>query len=75
MRRLHSSYFLHFIKYYESDQIKEDEISGACNTHIKNGIEIECECVEWIYLAQDRVQWQVLVTKIINLFHKRRGIY
>jgi hypothetical protein len=27
---------------------------------------VGCEVVEWIYLAQDRVQWRVLVRNIIT---------
>lgn len=27
---------------------------------------VGCEFVEWIYLAQDRVQWRVLVRNIIS---------
>jgi hypothetical protein len=31
--------------------------------------------VAWIHLAQDKVQWQVLVDTVMTFgFHKRRGI-
>jgi phosphoribosyl-ATP pyrophosphohydrolase len=31
---------------------------------------IGCEGVEWIHLAQDRDQWQALVSTIMNLWPK-----
>jgi hypothetical protein len=33
--------------------------------HIK---EIQCEGVEWIYLALDRIQWWALVNVIMSLW-------
>jgi hypothetical protein len=34
--------------------------------------EKECDDVQWIHLAQDRVQWQAVVNTITNFeFHKR----
>jgi hypothetical protein len=30
--------------------------------------ETACENVDWIHLAQDRVQWQTLANMIMNLF-------
>jgi hypothetical protein len=36
--------------------------------------ETGCEDVDWIHLAQDRVQWWVLVNVVMSLgFHKRWG--
>jgi urocanate hydratase len=33
------------------------------------------QVVDWIQLAQDRVQWQALGTMVMNLgFHKRQGL-
>jgi hypothetical protein len=29
--------------------------------------EIECIGIEWMHLAQDRVQWQALVKTVMNL--------
>jgi hypothetical protein len=29
--------------------------------------EIECECLDWIKLAQDRIQWRALVNMLMNL--------
>jgi hypothetical protein len=29
--------------------------------------ETECEGVEWIHLAQDRVQWRAVVDTVMNL--------
>jgi hypothetical protein len=40
--------------------------------------EIGCECVNWIHLAQNRVQWRALVNTVMNLrviYSLRRGIY
>jgi hypothetical protein len=30
--------------------------------------EVGCEGEEWIQMAQDRVQWQVLVNTVMNLW-------
>jgi hypothetical protein len=36
--------------------------------------EIGREDVDWIHLAQDRVQWQVLVNRVMNLrFPQKEG--
>jgi hypothetical protein len=36
--------------------------------NIRMGLrEIRCEAVDWIYLAQDVVQWRDLVTTVMNL--------
>jgi hypothetical protein len=41
--------------------------------NIKMGLEeIGCEDVDWIHLAEDRVQWWVLVNAVMSLrFHKK----
>lgn len=33
--------------------------------------EIEYECVKWIHLTQDRVQWQTFLSDRLSAFHKR----
>jgi hypothetical protein len=30
--------------------------------------EIGWECVDWLHLAQDRVQWRTLVNKVVETF-------
>jgi hypothetical protein len=39
--------------------------------------EIVWNIMDWIYLTQDRVQWQDLANRLMNSggYHKRREIY
>jgi hypothetical protein len=32
-----------------------------------NLVEIVCECVDWIHLAEDRIQWQDLLNMAMKL--------
>jgi hypothetical protein len=37
--------------------------------------EVGCECVDWIYLAQDGDRWRAVINAVLNFgFHKMRGI-
>jgi hypothetical protein len=29
--------------------------------------EVECECMDWIYVVQDRHRWRALVNAVMNL--------
>ena len=37
--------------------------------------QVECGCMDWMDLAQDRDRWRALLNAVMNLgFHKMRGI-
>jgi hypothetical protein len=57
-----------FTEYYQGDQIRENVIGATCSTNVRMGLrETGWEGVDWIHLAQDRVQWRGLVDTVINL--------
>jgi hypothetical protein len=36
--------------------------------------EIDCEEVDWIQLAEDRVQWEAVLNMVINFWVPKKGI-
>jgi hypothetical protein len=46
----------------ERDHSEELGVDGRMGSY-----EIDCDCVEWVRLAQDRDRWRAVVSAVINV--------
>jgi hypothetical protein len=44
--------------------LKEADGTGVLTRYVK---ETGCEVVDWIHVAQDRVQWWAVVNRVMNI--------